>query len=595
LDLIRKYRSILPAKSIRGLFVLIFIVFFSGSFEVIGVASVLPFIALLANSELISTNEYFNAIYVFLNFNSHFDFFVFIGCITFLILLTSLAFRALSQHLSIKYALAQEYVLGKRLFNIYLNKSYRWYIEQNTADLSKNIVNEVNQVVYNGILPAINMLSNIVVVLGIMIFLIIINWIIAINTMLIFGSLYLLIFFLIRSKMKSYGDKRLGFNKKRFAVLSNAFSGIKELKIFGLEDDYINSFGKSASIYADAQIKAQTVAQVPRNLVEAVAFGGMVLLTIYLMYTGEDLSQIVGLLSIYAVAGYRLMPALQQIYYAFSLMRFAAPGVNILYNEVSDEKNLFTNKNTNEENFKLPFDTFSLENLAFRYNPKSLDVLFDINLTLHKGKKYALVGTTGAGKTTLIDILAGLSEPTNGLIKIKNNNVNIAGSKMWYASLGYLPQQIGLIDDTVKRNIVLKTKLTSEEEEWLNKVLKISCVDEFLEHHKDGIDTLVGEKGIKFSGGQIQRIGLARAIFKKPSFMILDEATSALDPSVEEELLKRLDLALPDTTIIHISHKENVINKCDVIFFLKDGIIGDYGSYTELEKKSQEFRNLLNK
>ncbi len=585
----------MPTRSKRGLFFLIPIVFFSSSFEVIGVASVLPFIALLANSELISTNEYFNTIYIFLNFNSHFDFFVFIGSLTFLILLSSLAFRGLSMYLSIKYALSQEYVLGKKLFSIYLNKNYRWYIEQNTADLSKNIVNEVNQVVYNGLLPAINMLSNLIVVFGIMIFLIIVDWIIALNTMLIFGSLYILIFYLIRKKMKAYGDDRLGNNKKRFAVLSNAFSGIKELKIFGLENDYMSSFGKSALIYANSQINAQTLAQVPRNLVEAVAFGGMVLLTIYLMYTGEELSKIVGLLSVYAVAGYRLMPALQQVYYAFSLMRFAAPGVNILYNEILNEKQSSTIEITENENFKLPFNNFSLKNLAFKYNSNTPDVLIDINLTLHKGKRYALVGTTGAGKTTLIDILAGLSQPTNGFIKIENNNANIYGSKMWYASLGYLPQQIGLIDDTMKRNIVLKSKLSSEEEDWLNNVLKISCVDEFLEHHKDGLDTVVGEKGIKFSGGQLQRIGLARAIFKKPSFMILDEATSALDPSVEEKLMKRLDLALPDTTIMHISHKENVIKKCDMIFFLKDGMIRDYGNYTELVKRSQEFRILLNK
>jgi ATP-binding cassette, subfamily B, bacterial PglK len=252
---------------------------------------------------------------------------------------------------------------------------------------------------------------------------------------------------------------------------------------------------------------------------------------------------------------------------------------------------------TFHQSSKLPksFSKLRLENIKFRYGDNLPFILSHINLELSKGKKYALIGQTGIGKTTLGDIIAGLIAPTSGKLLVDDNQVCLVGNKAWYSNLGYLPQHISLMDDTLKKNIVLKDHLSDEEENWLKSVLEIFSVDEFINYHPKGINTYVGEKGNKYSGGQLQRIGLARAIFKKPSFLILDESTSALDPFIEKELLSRLKKALPDITLFHISHKENIIKDCDLIFLLcKDKtLIQD--TYSNFLNKSFEFQNLMNK
>ena len=590
-----KLIAIIPKETIGRLVSVLIITFCSSSLEVAGIASVFPFVGLLANTQLIEENIYLASIYDYLNFTNYFSFFLFIGIVTISIFLVSFLLKSYSQYLSIQFALNQEYIIGKRLFNLYLKKNYIWFLTKNSADLSKNIINEVNHVVYNVILPAINMVANLIVVIGVTIFLFIIDWFIALNMSLFFVSLYIFIFIVLKNFLKKLGDQRLNFNKDRFATLSNAFSGIKELKIFNLENKYIKVFKTHASKYAWAQKWAQTLSVLPRNLIETLGFIGIIFLAIYLIYLEEEFSTIVSILSVYAVAGYRLLPSFQNIYYCFSLMRYSEPGINLLYKDLCKAEP--DDDRTFQQSSKLSksFSKLRLENIKFRYGENLSFILSDINLELLKGKKYALIGQTGIGKTTLGDIIAGLIEPTSGKLLVDDNQVCLVGSKAWYSNLGYLPQHISLMDDTLKKNIVLKDYLSDMEEKWLKTVLEISFVDEFINDHPNDINTYVGEKGNKYSGGQLQRIGLARAIFKKPSFLILDESTSALDPFIEKELLSRLKKALPDITLFHISHKETILKDCDLIFLLCDNKTLIQDTYSNFLNKSFEFQNLMNK
>ena len=342
---------------------------------------------------------------------------------------------------------------------------------------------------------------------------------------------YLLIFFLVNNPLRKSGQERLKNNQLRFLAVSEAFGAVKEIKVGGLEQSYIKNFSIYAKIFAQTQAFAATISQLPRFILEAIGFGGILLMILYIMFQTGSFNNALPIISLYVFAGYRLMPAVLQMYTAIASITFAAPGINKLYEDFKKIKP----HSENQDQALLSFNkTIKLNNIHFNYPNTTRTALKNINLDIPVKSKVGLVGTTGSGKTTTIDIILGLLNPQKGTLEIDGKLITNQNVGSWQRLIGYVPQHIYLSDDTVAANIAFGEEINDINLDLVEKVARVANLHEFVVNelpHK--YKTKIGERGIRLSGGQRQRVGIARALYLNPQVLILDEATSALDNQTE--------------------------------------------------------------
>ena len=563
--------------------------------DVLGVASIMPFVALLTNPDIIFTNPILKYFY---NTSNNFgitstqEFMLVFGMGVFFLLLFSITVRAISQYAQIRFALMREYSIGKRLIENYLHQPYPWFLERNSADFGKTILNEVSQVIYEAILPFITVIAQSVLSFTIIIMLIFIDFQLAFFVTLVFCTSYLVIFYLMKNILSKIGANRIQANKDRFIVINEAFGSIKEVKVGLYEKNYIDRFSKPAEIFANCQSHSTLIAQLPRYFIEGIAFGGIILFILFLIAQGYLFSNIIPIISLYVFAGYRLLPSLQQIYNAISQLRVS----KLILNRISKDL-------TNVESFaKIPSSilpmsvdkSIVLKNISFHYSGNKQAGVQNINLYIPALSKIGVVGITGSGKTTLIDIILGLLEPTEGTLEVDGNIISNDNKRSWKKNIGYVPQQIFLIDDSILANIafgVNSKNIDYAAVEWAAKVANLH--DFVINELPENYNTIVGDRGVRLSGGQRQRIAIARALYHKPKVLIFDEATSALDGLTEKKIIESMNILENKFTTILITHRLSSVKNCDIIFVLENGKLKEQGSYDELEKQNQIFKKML--
>jgi ATP-binding cassette, subfamily B, bacterial PglK len=573
---------------------LLFLILIMAMLDVLGIASILPFVSVLANPSLIETNQVLIYTYQLtkgFGVSNSKEFIFFLGVLVFFFLIISLTFRAFTSYVQIRFALMREYSISKRLIEGYLYQPYIWFLNKHSADLGKNVLSEVGVIINLTILPMINFIAHSVVSIALLILLIVIDPTLALSVGMILGVCYISFFLFIKNKLSQTGSLRLSANTKRFATLVDAFGAFKEIKLGGLEDVYINRFTQSAKDYATNLSFAQVISQLPRYFVEGVAFGGMIIISIVLISRGDVFENIAPVIALYAFAGYRLIPSLQNIYYNLVNLRHSKLSLDSLYRDLKSLKipeqkesataTLFLKKN------------ITLNHIYFSYPNSQKEVLTDISLTIPAFSKVAFVGTTGSGKTTMVDIILGLLEPSRGSLNVDGILINESNKRSWQKNIGYVPQQIYLADTSVASNIAFGLEIENINQELLEKAAKISNIHEFIINElPEGYNTIVGERGIRLSGGQRQRIGIARAIYHKPQILILDEATSSLDNITEQTVINSINNLENKITIIQIAHRISTVKNCDNIFFLKKGQLIGQGTYDELFENSEQFRSM---
>ena len=551
--------------------------------DMIGVASILPFMAVLTNPSLIETNLILNNIFQFfskLGVENNQQFLFALGILVFLILIFSLTFKALTTYFQIRFIQMREYTVGKSFVEGYLHQPYSWFLNHHSAELGKNILSEVGGVIGGGMRNLLDLLSKGLVAITLIILLIITDPKLALIISLSLGLFYGVIFFSIRSYLGRIGKIRLKNNELRFLTVSEAFSAIKEVKISGLEQTYIKQFSKSAEAYARTQASSTILSQLPRFFLEAIAFGGIMLIILYKMTITGSFNNALPVVSLYVFAGYRLMPALQQIYRSFTQLTFAGPAIDKLYD---DKKNLKP-FNVNQNQKLLHFNrSISLKNIHYNYPNASRTALKDINLSIPAKATVGLIGATGSGKTTMVDIILGLLEAQKGTLEVDGKIITQQNSRSWQQSIGYVPQHIYLSDDTIVGNIALGVDPSKIDQVAIEKVCKIANLYDFImdELPKKYLTT-VGERGVRLSGGQRQRIGIARALYHSPKVLILDEATSALDNQTEKVVMDAINNLSKDITVILIAHRLNTVKNCDIIFKLENGQLINQGTFEEI-------------
>ncbi len=557
-------------------------------FDMAGVASILPFIGLLTNPQLIESNLFLNMVYTSLGFLDPMIFLFFLGLTTFLLLIISLCFKAFGVYLQSRFALMCEYSISKRLVEGYLCQPYSWFLNQHSANLGKTILSEVSAVINTGMIPLLNLIAQGITTVALITLLMIVDPLLAFSVCLVLALSYGSIYALTRSWLKKLGGVRISANQERYIAISEAFAAAKEIKIGRLENIYIQRFATPAENFAKSQAAVQLIAQLPRYILEAIAFGGLLVVILYLMAKSSSFTNALPVVVLYAFVGYRLMPSLQQIYGAITYLRFAGPAINSLHTDFMD----LHVYDSHEEDIK-PIalsQSITLSNIVYTYPNASQPALKGIDVSIPVQSTIAFVGATGSGKTTSVDIILGLLEPQEGYLKIDGQPITNANRRQWQSAIGYVPQHIYLSDDTVAANIAFGVSIRNIDLKAVERAARVANLHDFVtDGLPQGYNTKVGERGVRLSGGQRQRIGIARALYHNPQVLILDEATSALDGLTEQAVMEAVNNLGYEVTVILIAHRLSTVRQCDQIFVFESGKVSAAGTYEELIATNQHF------
>jgi len=563
--------------------------------DVFGVASIMPFMALLANPGLVETNWFLVATFASArNFgiDNLLEFQVTLGALVFVLLTVSLSVKAFASYALLRFALMREYSLGKRLVEGFLNQPYSWFLSRHSADLTKTVLSEVGVVITQGLLPVMELVAQSLVVIALIALLVIVDPWLTFWVGFTLGFAYLFIFSVVRRFLSRIGIERLNANENRYKVLSEAFGAFKEVKVSGRESVFVRRFDAPAKTYAQHESAAQIVGQLPRYALEIICFGGLILILVYSMLNVGDFASVLPLVSLYALAGYRMMPALQKIYVSATQFRFARPSVEALYSDFSTlstappfHASLATK--TLENNF-------TLRNITYRYPGTDRPVLNNFNLQVPAGSVVGLVGPSGSGKTTAVDLMLGILVPQVGSLEIDGCNLNMSDIKSWQRNIGYVPQQIYLTDDSIRANIAFGVDACDIDQKAVERAAKLAKLHDFIEAElPQKYETRVGERGIRISGGQRQRIGIARALYHRPQVIIFDEATSALDNLSERAVMSAAYRLGKDVTVVLVAHRLDTVRDCDLIFLMDQGVVRAKGTFNELLESDDLFRDLV--
>lgn len=573
----------------QGLLVLLLVIILA-LLETLSVLSVMPFLSLLGNPTMMETNATLITLYKYAqNFgvSTQDQFFIFLGFGSFFSIVVSSAYRVFTNYMLNSYIEMRRESIASRLLEIYLRQPYSFFLDRHSADMSKTIISEVDLLVSEVLYPTFNMLSYSFVVFTITLLLIWANPWLALLAGGLLGGLYAMVYVYMKQRLLELGTRMVSANKGRFMAASEVFGGIKNIKLLGREYIYRARFQTPSNELSRAAASQRTLSQAPKFVIEAFAFGGIILVVMVLIFRSGGLSnsflgEILPIIGLYAFSAYRLQPALQNVFVGVSSLRSKKVLVENLYTTMCLNNNSEKLPETSLSQLKVS-DIITIEDIHYTYPNSNKQVLKNINFQIPFGSTVGIIGTTGAGKTTLVDILLGLLSPSRGRILVDGVAVEGVHVRAWQRSLGYVPQDIFLTDTNIYENIALGVPKDQIDFEKIHLSTKMAQVHQFI--MKDlpfQYETFVGERGVRLSGGQRQRIGIARALYHNPDILLFDEATSALDVVTEEAVMNSINALVKHKTIIIVAHRLTTLKNCDQIVLLNKGKVQSIGSYSQI-------------
>lgn len=596
---IRKLISLFTPHERRRLIPLTLAILVMSALEVAGISSLGPFMAVVADPGVIQTNPLLSAAYEFGGFQSSRAFLIALGIAVFVVVLIATAFKILTLYALYRFVGNRRYTLGLRLFRQYLYQPYSYFLDHNTSELSKNLLTEIDQVINQVLRPLMESFAKGVLALSILIFLIVTNPWVALGAAGVMGTMYGTIYGFIRPRLMRYGVELRESNRLRFKSAGEAFGAIKDVKILGKEASFAHLYGTGARRFARTQAAQQILSTLPGHAMQSMSIGFAIALVVIMLATTDSLVSILPLLAIYAFAVQRMMPNLQAVFQGVAKIRYMGHTVDALHRDMTGmpaAPALADHKAMRATPDVRPFkETIHVDNLSFRYPTSREMVLKDLDLTISKNTTVGFVGTTGCGKTTLVDVIMGLLEPTDGAVAVDGSTVSPPTPEApigpWQRNFGYVPQQIYLGDDSVAANIALGIPNDMRSQEAVEHSARVANLHDFVVTElPNGYETVVGERGIRLSGGQRQRVGIARALYHDPDILVMDEATSALDSVTEDAVMDAIHNLMHTKTIIIIAHRITTVRECDMICLMERGKIVAQGSYNELIKGNERFQ-----
>ncbi len=585
---IREIYFLLDKKNKFFLYLVIFLGFFSSIFDLIGVVSILPFLSLLVNPDLINDNFFLVKINKILNFDND-EFLIFLGVVSFFLLLINQLFRFFSKMVSIYFSRKLIYEMTGNLFDYYLKQPYSFFLNKNKSLLIQKCTNYVESLVAGTYAPFILIFGQILTLSMLLSFLIFYETVSIILLTVVLSIYYFAIFKKINKKYnqlsKNYSKYFENFSKS----LGDAFGVIQQLKLTK-NNYFMNSFKEAANIYRKANISQNFYGFLPSHFVEVVAFSSILIISLILYFQSEELRNIIPILGVIALSMRRIIPGLQDIYLQILQVRFHSEIYKKIY---PDLKNIKTYTDSQKKNLsqKIHFEKkIEFKNLNYQYEKSKNKI--NISLEIKKGEFLGVCGNTGVGKSTFINILSGLIKHKSGKILIDDKLVNIFDNDDWKHKIGYATQDRYILNDTIINNISLGEN-KRKNIKFIKKICKIVDLEKTIKKLKKKYNTKLGDSGIRFSGGQEQKIIIARSLYNNPSIIIFDEATNALDSISEKKLLKNIKKYFSNLTLIFVTHRLNSLKKCDKIVFLENTKVKAVGSFKNLLKNNSSFNNLI--
>jgi ABC-type multidrug transport system fused ATPase/permease subunit len=580
----------------RRFWILVGITFGLSVIEATSVLSILPFLQLIAEPDLVETSRIYALFYNGLGFENVRQFMIWSGVAVFLITIIGLVMKIATMWITTRFAVMRAYSFSSRLLTSYLHQPYEWFLSRHTANLGTSILSEVNEVVGRSLLPAVRIIPSTFTTILLVVALCLIEPVIALGSAFVVVVVYGAVFVGVRNKLKHIGRIRLEANRERYHAVRESMGGMKELKIIGLEDVYLSRFRRAAYRMARVQATADILSNTPRYVLEGFAFGGMILLVLTLLIQrGEDLTAMIPTLGVIAAAGLRLIPALQQIYQLFTTLRQGEATLISVHGDITGLEQEHARERSRRETMPVRPLTqlLELDGVRYAYPETDRSALRGLSLTIKANTTVGIVGGTGAGKTTLVDIMLGLLDPAQGVMRVDGEPITPDTRRSWQKTLGYVPQTIFLSDGTVAENIAFGLPPDKIDRAAVERAARIAALHDFVTQELgQGYDTPVGERGVRLSGGQRQRVGIARALYHDPAMLILDEATSALDNLTERAVMDAVHNIAGQKTIVMIAHRLSTVRNCDRIFLLRDGRVAAGGQFNELVEADEEFRQM---
>ncbi len=563
--------------------------------EVGGIGIIGPFIALASNPDLIDQNYWLNLAYAQLGFTEKNKFIVLFGCLIIIIFCIKSLITWFNNVRVFKFSYIQKEKLIARLMHGYLEAPYTLYLSKNSAQVIQNIGGQTSLFANTILSTFLTSFSNIINIFFISLLLCIVSPIAVLSLLFVIIPL-VIVFNSFKEKMNFWGKELYQADQEIIRSINHGLGGFKETRIIGCGPYYERETVIQARRYAEASIGFYSFKLSPRFIVETALVTFLIGFVSLSLLFNQNIQEITSILSIFALASIRLMPAFTNLANGLSILRNSSYSLNQLY---SDLKEL--DKVENESAFEPLADFHSsdrkidftneiiLDEVTYSYPNASKKALEGISLTIPKGKSIALIGKSGAGKTTLVDVILGLLKPNQGDIKVDNQSI-YENVRLWQNMIGYIPQSIFLMDDTIERNIAFGVPDNLIDPDRLHKAIEAAQLEEVVENLPQGVKTRVGERGVMLSGGQRQRVGIARALYHEREILVLDEATSALDNETEALVTEAIKSLSGTKTMIIIAHRLTTVEHCDRIYLMDKGKIVESGSYAEVVLKDSSLQ-----
>lgn len=553
--------------------------------ELVGVSFITQLVTLISNPEKIHSNEIMQYCYDFFNMTSDRQFFLFVVIALIFVYLIKNLYLLWINYVQYTFVFNNQLRLSGRLIDCYLKKPYTYHLDNNSAEMVRNVMLDSERF-FQMLLSIFLTLSEILVSALLCVFLLIVDPVITISVVAIlavFTGLYLILF---KGKAKKYGKTNQIYDGKMHQSINQALGAVKDIKILHREKYFADSFlayGKKKMI---AVRNNNVLGQFPKYLIETVCIGTVLLVLVFKIYKGEDLNTMIPQLAAFAIAAFKLLPSVSKINNYANLIVFLKPSVDLIYRDIKDTEDMVNYEIADESGNIIEInddgsqnkdtcyvaDKISINNIVYRYPHTDRDVLNGISFEIPLGKSIGFIGESGSGKSTLADVILGILTPTSGTVMYGNMDVHKHPLK-WSKKLAYIPQSIFLCDDTIRNNVAFGIDEDKIDDEKVWKALREAQLEQFVKSQPDGLDSMVGERGVRISGGQRQRIGIARALYDNPEILVLDEATSALDTGTESAVMEAIEKLSGTMTLIIIAHRLTTIKNCDYVYKVENGNI----------------------
>jgi ABC-type bacteriocin/lantibiotic exporter with double-glycine peptidase domain len=525
-----------------------------------GVISIMPFLAVLGSPSIIHSNVLLDAVYSRFGFRSSRDFMIVLGLVSIAAVIAASLFKMVTQHLINRFINMLRHSFSARLLSRYLHQPYEFFLARNTAQLSRNVLSEADQLLANLIQPFSQLVAQGAVALAMAALIFWYKPLIATSIVVAVGALYGAIYGLVRKHLVHIGTERQVANGQRFQSCNEALSGIKDVKITHSAAAYQEKFDHASREFSRHLASGETLSQLPLYLVEAAGYSGLIVIALVLMLNRGDIAHVLPALGLYAFAAYRMLPAMQVMYRGLAKLRFSKSTLDTIHRDLS----LSEVPTSAAVHALMPRKEICLHHIRYAY-PSTPDkpVLDDFNLTIPVSTSIGIAGRTGAGKSTVMDVMLGLLQPQSGSLTVDGTAIDVGNLATWQRAIGYVPQHIYLADASIKENIAFGVAPTDIDMVAVERAARAAQLHDFVASELErGYDTRIGDRGIRLSGGQRQRVGIARALYRDPPVLFFDEATSALDTQTEEAVNDAIRALSGAKTIVVIAHKETSLRDC---------------------------------